>query len=70
MARIHLFPDEATPENVLTPPGRPVPVGGPIQGHAAGPASVPAIPKQCRGPRCRVPAVPADGAVKNRRKRG
>jgi len=64
MARIHLFPDEATPENVLTPSGRP------IQGSAMGQASTPAIPRQCRGPRGRVSAVPVCGTAKNRRKRG
>lgn len=66
MARIHLFPDEATPENVLTPPGRPLPVGGPIQGPSAGPACIPAIPRQRRGPRGAVPAIPAGRAGKNK----
>ena len=68
MARIHLFPNEPTPENVLTPPGVPMPVGGPIAGPSAGPDNAPAAPRQCRGPRCPIPGVSAAGAGKGRRK--
>jgi hypothetical protein len=68
MARIHLFPGEATPENVLTSPGAPLPVGGPILGPSAGPASTTAIPRQRRGPRGPVPAAPTGITEKSRGK--
>jgi len=70
MARIHLFPNEAPVENVLTPPGAPTPVGGPINGPSMGPTSAPATPRQPRGmtgprgpkiPAGMPPGIPAGG---------